>query len=104
MIPRLPRFTLFPYTTLFRSRTIYATLWAARVAPWEIRSGASFITAGSGIFKSTDGGTNWRPLTKGLPGAEDGLGRIGIAVASSQPSRVYASVEASKDGGVYASN
>src|SRR5947208_2245618 len=85
-------------------RTIYATLWAARVAPWEIRSGASFITAGSGIFKSTDGGTNWRPLTKGLPGAEDGLGRIGIAVASSQPSRVYASVEANKDGGVYASN
>ena len=86
------------------AQTIYATLWAARVAPWEIRSGASFITAGSGIFKSTDGGTNWRPLTKGLPGAEDGLGRIGIAVASSQPSRVYASVEANKDGGVYASN
>jgi len=85
-------------------RTIYATLWAARVAPWEIRSGASFIIAGSGIFKSTDGGGNWRPLTKGLPGADEGLSRIGIAVAPSEPSRIYASVEANKNGGVYVSN
>ncbi len=84
--------------------TVYATVWAARVAPWEIRSGASFISGGSGIFKSTDAGTNWRPLTKGLPGAGDGLGRIGIAVAPSEPSRIYASVEASKNGGVYVSN
>src|SRR5713226_4885417 len=38
-------------------QTIYAVLWAARVAPWEIRSGESFISAGSGIFKSTDGGS-----------------------------------------------
>ncbi len=86
------------------SQTVYATLWAARVAPWEIRSGASFITGGSGIFKSTDGGTNWRPLTKGLPSAEDGLARIGIAVAPSEPSRIYASVEGSKNSGVYVSN
>ena len=85
-------------------QTVYAVLWAARVAPWEVRSGASFITAGSGIFKSTDGGTDWRPLTKGLPVAEDGLGRIGIAVAPSEPSRIYASVEANKNGGVYVSN
>ena len=84
-------------------RTIYAVLWAARVAPWEIRSGESFIGAGSGIFKSTDGGTNWRPLTKGLPAAEDGVGRIGIAVSNSKPSRVYASVEARKNSGVYVS-
>ncbi|HEY6945814.1 MAG TPA: hypothetical protein VI431_11795, partial [Candidatus Acidoferrum sp.] len=85
-------------------QTIYAVLWAARVAPWEVRSGTSFITAESGIFKSTDGGTNWRPLTKGLPGANEGLGRIGIAVAPSEPNRVYASVEANKNGGVYASD
>ena len=44
-------------------QTIYAVLWAARVAPWEIRSGESFISAGSGLFKSTDGGSNWSPLT-----------------------------------------
>lgn len=85
-------------------QTVYATLWAARVAPWEVRSGASFIAGGSGIFKSTDGGTNWRPLTKGLPGAEDSLGRIGIAVAPSEPSRIYASAEAHTKSGVYVSN
>lgn len=84
-------------------QTVYAVLWAARVAPWEVRSGASFVAAGSGIFKSTDGGTNWRALTNGLPGSGDGLGRIGIAVAPSEPSRVYASVEADKNGGVYVS-
>lgn len=85
-------------------RTVYAVLWAARVAPWEIRSGESFISAGSGIFKSTDDGTNWRPLTKGLPAAEDGVGRIGIAVSNSKPNRFYASVEARKNSGVYVSD
>jgi photosystem II stability/assembly factor-like uncharacterized protein len=85
-------------------QTIYATLWAARVAPWEIRSGASFVTAGSGVFKSTDGGTNWSPMTKGLPGADEGVSRIGIAVAPSEPRRIYASVEANKNGGVYVSH
>src|SRR5690242_332578 len=86
------------------SQTIYATLWAARVAPWEVRSGESFISSGSGIFKSTDGGSTWQPLMRGLPTAEDKLGRIGIAVAPSEPSRIYASVEARKNGGVYVSN
>jgi photosystem II stability/assembly factor-like uncharacterized protein len=85
-------------------QTIYAVLWAARVAPWEIRSGESFISAGSGLFKSTDGGSNWRPLTKGLPTADDGLGRVGIAVSRSEPNRIYATVEAKKNGGVYRSD
>jgi photosystem II stability/assembly factor-like uncharacterized protein len=85
--------------------TIYAVLWAARVAPWEIRSGESFVAKGSGLFKSTDGGNNWKQLTTGLPSSDDGgLGRIGIAVAPNQPNRVYASVEAKKNGGVYRSD
>src|SRR6267143_2069756 len=65
-------------------QTIYAVLWAARVAPWEVRSGASIYIAGSGLYKSTDGGDTWKPLTKGLPGASEGLGRIGVAVAPSE--------------------
>jgi photosystem II stability/assembly factor-like uncharacterized protein len=85
-------------------RTVYAVLWAARVAPWEIRSGESFISAGSGLFKSTDGGDSWHPLTAGLPGADDGLGRIGIAVSTSQPDRLYATLEAKKDAGIYRSD
>src|SRR6266852_3205398 len=85
-------------------QTIYAVLWAARVAPWEIRSGESFISAGSGLFKSTDGGNTWKQLTKGLPTAEDGLGRIGVAVARSQPNRLYVTVEAKKNAGIYRSD
>src|SRR5271165_6051247 len=46
---------------------IYAVLWAARVAPWEVRDGSSFISAGSGLYKSEDGGDTWHPLTGGLP-------------------------------------
>jgi len=86
------------------AQTIYAVLWAARVAPWEVRSGESFVTAGSGLYKSTDGGNTWSPLTNGLPGAAERLGRIGIAVAPSMPQRLYASVEARKNAGVYRSD
>jgi photosystem II stability/assembly factor-like uncharacterized protein len=85
-------------------RTVYAVLWAARVAPWEVRSGESFIYAGSGLFKSTDGGDTWHALTAGLPGADDGLGRIGLAVSTSQPNRLYATLEAKKDAGIYRSD
>jgi len=86
-------------------QTLYAVLWAARVAPWEIRSGESFVAPGSGLYKSTDGGSTWRQLTKGLPASDDaGLGRIGIAVAPGQPNRMYATVEAKKDAGIYRSD
>jgi photosystem II stability/assembly factor-like uncharacterized protein len=87
------------------TQTIYAVLWAARVAPWEIRSGESFVAPGSGLYKSTDGGNTWHQMTKGLPSSDDGsLGRIGVAVAPSDPARVYATVEAKKGAGVYRSD
>ena len=85
-------------------QVLYAALWAARVAPWEIRSGESFVIRGSGLFKSSDGGTTWQPLTKGLPTGEDGLARIGIAVAPSDPKVVYLTVESKDKGaGIYRS-
>jgi photosystem II stability/assembly factor-like uncharacterized protein len=85
-------------------QTLYAALWAARVAPWEIRSGESFVIPGSGLYRSTDGGTTWIPLTKGLPSGADGLSRIGIAVAPSNPSWVYLTVESVKNPGIYFSS
>jgi photosystem II stability/assembly factor-like uncharacterized protein len=73
---------------------VYATLWAARQAPWEI--GSSFERPGSGIFKSTDGGDRWTRLTSGLPAA---MGRAEIAVAPSNPEVVYAYVDGFGDTG-----
>ena len=84
------------------ARTVYAVLWEQRLAPWE---NGVFNGPGSGIHKSTDGGTTWRPLTQGIPTfAEDGLGRIGITVAPSDPRRLFATVEATRKGGLYRSD
>jgi photosystem II stability/assembly factor-like uncharacterized protein len=85
-------------------QTIYAALWAARVAPWEVRSGASIYIAGSGLYKSTNGGDTWTQLTKGLPGASEGVGRIGIVVAPSDSKRIYVTAEATKGAGIYRSD
>ncbi|HYX40799.1 MAG TPA: hypothetical protein VE821_03830, partial [Pyrinomonadaceae bacterium] len=79
------------------SRTIYADLWAARQGPWE---NGSWQGAGSGLYRSTDGGNTWQQLTKGLPTVEQGLGRIGFAIAPSDPKRMYANVDASELGGI----
>ena len=83
-------------------RKVYAVLWQAQQGPWE---NGSFSGPGSGLFQSTDGGDTWKQLTGGLPGFAQGLSRIGIAVAPSDPNRMYALVEASHDfGGVYRSD
>ncbi|HKF42789.1 MAG TPA: glycoside hydrolase [Thermoanaerobaculia bacterium] len=77
------------------SRKVYAVLWAARQGPWEY--GNEYLGPGSGLFVSTDGGSNWRPLTKGLPTYEEGLGRIGIGIAPSDSRRMYAIVQSKTD-------
>ncbi|MFY9718018.1 MAG: hypothetical protein WAK16_00090 [Candidatus Cybelea sp.] len=85
------------------ANVVYATLWAARQAPWEI--GASFEMPGSGIFKSSDGGTTWTQVTSGLP---ERIGRAEIAVAPSDSRVVYAYADAeakgSDAGALYRSN
>jgi photosystem II stability/assembly factor-like uncharacterized protein len=83
------------------SQIVYAALWAARQGPWE---NAAFSGKTSGLFKSTDGGTTWKELVKGLPRPADGLGRIGLDVSQSDSRRIFAIVDAKTSGGVYGSS
>lgn len=73
---------------------LIAAMWQFRRTPWNLTSGG----AGSGLYITVDGGKNWQKLAKedGLPDGQ--LGRIGIAFARSMPTRVYAKVEAVKNG------
>ena len=83
------------------SNVVYADMWAGRQGPWE---NGAWDGPGSGLFKSTDGGTTWVQLTKGLPSIADGLGRIGFCVSASNSQRLYACVDAKKGGGLYRSD
>ena len=83
--------------------TVYAVLWAARQGPWEY--GNDFNGPGSGLFRSTDGGTTWEPIGRGLPTPAEGLARMGIGIAPSDGRRIYALVEAPRErGGLYRSD
>ncbi|MCB0490019.1 MAG: hypothetical protein KDC99_16170 [Cyclobacteriaceae bacterium] len=73
---------------------LIAAMWEHRRWPWYFNSGGP----GSGLYISYDAGETWKKKTTadGLPKGE--LGRIGLAVAPSNPSIVYALVEAKKNG------
>jgi photosystem II stability/assembly factor-like uncharacterized protein len=80
---------------------VYADLYAARKAPWE---NGEWEGAGSGLYKSIDGGTTWKKLTQGLPDQKDGLGRIGFCIAPSKHDRLYAVINSKQKGGIYKSD
>jgi photosystem II stability/assembly factor-like uncharacterized protein len=84
------------------SQVIFASMWSSRRPPWTTSGG--YNGPGSGLYKSTDDGDNWRQLTKGLPGADEGIGRIGPTVSPSDPDRMYAWVNAKKGSGIYRSD
>jgi photosystem II stability/assembly factor-like uncharacterized protein len=73
--------------------TIYAALW---VQQQEFIEGGAFDGPGGGIFKSTDGGTTWKPLTDGLPAA---LVEANLSIAPSNPSVLYAAIAAVPSAG-----
>src|SRR5579864_1786927 len=72
---------------------LYAALWEAREGPWEDNN--QFQGNGGGLFKSTDGGSTWHALKNGLP---NNLAQINVAIAASQPSRLYATVATTEKG------
>ncbi|MGE5732983.1 MAG: WD40/YVTN/BNR-like repeat-containing protein, partial [Gemmatimonas sp.] len=69
-------------------RVLYATFWQMEIHTWGRTSGG----AGSGIWKSTDGGTTWKRLTgNGLPTKP--VGKINLTVSKTNPNRIYALIE-----------
>ena len=64
---------------------VYAALWQQQE---QFIEGRAFSGPNGGIFKSTDGGTTWKPLTDGLPA----VGQANLAIAPSNPKTVYATV------------
>ena len=78
---------------------LYASLDQLQRLPWDDVSGGP----DSGLFKSTDGGDTWVDITRN-PGLPSGvIGKIGLALSSSQPGRVWALVEAA-DGALFRSD
>jgi photosystem II stability/assembly factor-like uncharacterized protein len=73
---------------------LFAAMWEFRRWPWFFKSGGP----GSGLYVTFDGGATWKKRTDedGLPKGE--LGRMGIAIARSNPNIVYALIEAKKNG------
>jgi photosystem II stability/assembly factor-like uncharacterized protein len=69
-------------------RILYAGMWQLEIHTWGRKSGGP----GSGLFVSRDGGATWRRLTgRGLPAKP--VGKVAVAIAPSNPDRVYALIE-----------
>lgn len=78
--------------------TMYAAAYQRRRHVWTLIDGGPE----SAIYKTTDGGLTWNKLKNGLPTVD--LGRIGLAIAPTNPNVVYATVEAAEQkGGIFRS-
>ncbi len=77
---------------------LYAAMWEHQRYAWTIDSGGK----GSGLYKSTDGGSNWKKMKEGLPKE---FGKSGISVSRANSELVFTVIEAEGDkGGVYRSD
>ncbi|MDD5654008.1 MAG: glycosyl hydrolase, partial [Candidatus Omnitrophica bacterium] len=67
-------------------QTIFAGMWHMEIKTWGMRSGGT----GGGVYVSRDGGTTWKKLIgHGLPAADKIVGKTAVAIAHSDPRRVY---------------
>ncbi|HKL04120.1 MAG TPA: hypothetical protein VJ911_10600, partial [Cryomorphaceae bacterium] len=77
---------------------LYATAHQRRRHVW------TYIDGGpeTAIYKSSDGGANWKKLSKGLPSGD--MGRIGMDISPANPDVVYAIIKATEGGGFFRSS
>ncbi len=66
-------------------------MWSIHINTWGLTSGGP----GGGVYRTTDGGETWEPLSKyGLPGGKDKpVGKTAVAISNSEPNVVYALFE-----------
>jgi photosystem II stability/assembly factor-like uncharacterized protein len=80
-------------------RILFAGTWPIDIKTWGRKSGGP----GGGVFASRDGGTSWKRVTgHGLPEAP--LGKTAVAIAPSDPRRVYALIETGERGSLWRSD
>jgi hypothetical protein len=83
------------------SKTLYAGMWQLIIHRNDLHSGG----LGSGVYVTHDAGATWNKLTgHGLPAADHALGKTAVAVAPSNPNRVYALVQDAPAPGLYRSS
>lgn len=78
--------------------TLLAGMWQVKGRTWQEASGGP----GSGVYISHDNGRTWRHLTIGLP--KPPLGKIDVAIAPSNPQRMYALIQTKDQGSVWRSD
>jgi photosystem II stability/assembly factor-like uncharacterized protein len=82
----------------WRPDVLFVGMWQVDIKTWGRNSGGP----GSGVYVSRDGGNTWSRLARGLP--EPPLGKIAVAVAPSNSSRVYALIETGQRGALWRSD
>jgi len=83
------------------SKTLYAGMWQVIIHRYDLDSGG----LGSGVYVTHDAGATWNKITgHGLPAADHALGKTAVAVAPSNPNRVYALVQDAPAPGLYRSS
>ncbi|MBV8068472.1 MAG: hypothetical protein JO270_01105, partial [Acidobacteriaceae bacterium] len=86
-----------------RPEIMFAAMWEAHRPPWSTY--APIAGSGSGVFRSTDGGSSWQQISGGgFPEAP--IGRVGLAISpGTNGRRIYAVVEAdAAKAGLYRSD
>ena len=78
-------------------RIMYAGMWTFRRRPWRFDDGGK----NTAIYKTTDGGANWKKIMNGLP--ETDMARPGIHIAQSDPDIVYLMTEFEAGGTAFRS-
>lgn len=78
---------------------LWATMWQAHRTPYSLSSGGK----GSGLYRSTDGGTTWKNVSEsaGLPRGL--LGKITVTISPVNENRMWAMVE-NENGGLFRSD